>query len=288
MAVTSRPPPERHEHPRRNPALGPLSKRFVRRSSQEQNCLEVEPFRLRTIHGVRLVQCDLLLLHDALRHGLTTRRDDVLAAPELAGYVAGLPGARVVRAEQVHGRHVAEVGSADPVAYGSPDCVADTDALITRDRRVLLVLTFADCVPIFFYDVATPAIGLAHAGWRGTAEGIAANTVAAMVNAFGTRPEACLAALGPAIGPCCYEVRSDVADAISASCREAQVVRRCEDGRIFADLRACNAMQLLTAGIRPESLRVSSWCTACNVDLFFSHRAEGARAGRMAAFMALA
>jgi YfiH family protein len=246
-----------------------------------------EPFRLVEANGVEVVRCDLLAEQGLPCHGITTRQAPSEPLARLARRASGLDGAPVAQPEQVHGDAVACIGPPGVPTHGSRVLLGAADALITREPGVLLVMSFADCVPVFLYDPHTRALGLVHAGWRGTARGIAGKAVGTMGETFGTRPGDCLAAVGPSIGPCCYEVGADVAAAILESCSDDGVVRRDEQGRLCADLRACNAAQLLAAGVRAANLHVSAWCTACNVGIFFSHRAEKRRAGRMAAFAAL-
>jgi len=115
----------------------------------------------------------------------------------------------VVSPHQVHGAAVAVVTRQDRGRV-----IEHTDGLITDEPQVLLMLRFADCTPIWFYDPVRRAIGLAHAGWRGTVAGIARATVAKMQSTFGCRPGDLIAGIGPAIGPCCYQVGPDVAQAV--------------------------------------------------------------------------
>lgn len=197
----------------------------------------------------------------------------------------GIEGTRMVAPAQVHGNRVRRAGAgeagrgvvdADPL----PDC----DALITDSPALFLTAFFADCVPVFLVDPAHRAVGLAHAGWRGTAGRVAVATLRAMQEAFGTRPEDCLAAVGPAIGACCYQVGEEVVEALraSATSMDGQLVRAGGTWRV--DLKNINARQLLEAGVAPERLTVSRFCTSCRPDLFYSYRRDG-RSGRMAAVL---
>lgn len=254
-----------------------------------QDSRSQEPFRLATIGALQVVQCELLLQHSALLHGLTTRRgpSDSQGTLELLMRAPRFQEMRVARPKQVHRDNVLEIASADLCEDNcTPDNMA-ADGLITRVPQTVLAMSFADCVPVFLYDAGTPAIGLAHAGWRGTASRIAAKTLLKMIEAFGTDPAECTAALGPAIGPCCYEVGPEVASALSKSCASTDAIRRDSQGRLFVDLGACNAFQLCAVGLPAENLQLSRWCTACNRNLFFSHRAENGQTGRMTAFIAL-
>jgi len=186
-----------------------------------------------------------------------------------------------------------------------PQEIHKGDALITQQRSVALALSFADCTPITFYDPEAQVIGIAHGGWRGTARGIVAATVAAMTEHYGSMPSNIRAGIGPAIGPCCYEVSKNVQDLFmgrqhfedmptqeqyrglvreSAAFSTAQLFDR-ESLRL--DLWETNRRQLLMAGLLPEHIEVAALCTSCHVDRFFSHRAEHGRTGRLPVIMAL-
>ncbi|HUR04455.1 MAG TPA: polyphenol oxidase family protein, partial [Nonomuraea sp.] len=151
--------------------------------------------------------------------------DPATADANWAAFAAtlGVPEARMVAAEQVHGAVVATVTDAQAGlgTMAGNRGVIGADALITRTPGLVLLTGCADCVPVFIYDPRTPAIGLAHAGWKGTAARIAERTVAAMADAFGTDPASCLAAIGPSIGPCCYDVGGEVVEAIRDAYPEA-------------------------------------------------------------------
>ena len=186
----------------------------------------------------------------------------------------------------------ASPGSAGPSASAAPGrgahAIADVDALISDEPGVFPLLLFADCVPILLVDPRRPAVGLAHAGWQGTAGAIAARTVEAMAAEFGSDPADVVAGVGPAIGGCCYEVSDEVAGAVLAATPPgAEALRPGRGGRPHLDLAAANRAQLLAAGLRPECVELAEQCTSCRVDRFFSHRAEQGRAGRHAAIVGL-
>lgn len=186
--------------------------------------------------------------------------------------------------EQVHGSRVEVVTAADRGAgrLDRETAFADTDALITREPGVMLAAFFADCVPLIFYDPENRAAGIAHAGWRGTARNVAAETVKAMGEQFGTRPENLLAAIGPSIGPCCYEVDDTVVRQIGIISPDRKA-----NGRYMLDLKEANRQFMIKAGLGPNHIEVSGYCTCCRTDLFFSHRGEGGTTGRMAAFIGI-
>lgn len=180
------------------------------------------------------------------------------------------------------------------------------DALITQQRGTALVLSFADCVPILFYDSAREVIGIAHGGWRGTARGMAVATVEAMAEQFGSEPQHIYAGIGPGIGACCYEVSETVRQLFQGELsfddkptpeRYQNIVR---ESAVFStqvlpdktslrlDLQETNRNQLLMAGVPPEQIEVMDICTSCNTDRFFSHRAENGKTGRFPVIIALA
>lgn len=177
-----------------------------------------------------------------------------------------------------HGDEVLEVtqgGSDLPLA----------DALITRTPGLALGVTSADCLPIYLYDPVARAVGLVHAGWRGTALGIAGKTVQALAATYGSRPADLYALIGPGIGPCCFEVKADVAEPLLARYGPGVVEPKAE--RWLADLWAANRADLLQAGVLADHLRVTGLCTACRTDQFYSHRAEAGRTGRQIALLTL-
>jgi YfiH family protein len=197
---------------------------------------------------------------------------------EALGVVVG----RVVSPHQVHGARVAAVGLAD-----CGQVIAGTDALITNAPGVALMLRFADCTPIWLYDSRLRAVGLVHAGWRGTVSDVAGATVRAMQACFGSRPRDLVAAIGPSIGPCCYEVGADVAQAVERAFGHegAPFLEPQAAGKWHLDMWAANRQCLARAGVR--QVEVARMCTACHTEEWFSHRAERGQTGRMGALIAL-
>jgi YfiH family protein len=188
----------------------------------------------------------------------------------------GLTGSEVVSSRQVHGNGVAVVGRRD-----CGTVIAEADGLVTNEPGVVLMMRFADCVPILLYDPSRQAVGLAHAGWRGTAAEIARATLVTMLEHFGSRPEDTTAALGPSVGPCCYQVEPHVAQLVAATLENpSAAVALSDEGRCSVDLWEANGQQLTSMGVR--HLELARMCTSCNVDEFFSHRAERGQTGRFA------
>ena len=179
---------------------------------------------------------------------------------------------------QIHGTCVIDIDNTERVSVGDPP---EADALVSARRSVALGIFTADCVPIFIHDIATPAIGIAHAGWRGTFAEVAVNTLAQMKVSFGTIPANCRIHLGPAIQKCCYTVSPELLTQFAE--RFGSAVRNGAN----LDLQAANVRQLIEVGLPAASISISALCTACRTDLFYSHRAENGRTGRMLSFIQL-
>ncbi len=202
----------------------------------------------------------------------------------------GAEPAGLVAAGQVHGDAVALVTAKDrgKGAAEAESALPATDALITNEPGVLLSSYHADCVSVFLLDPVQKAIGVAHAGWKGTALKIAAKTVEAMQQSFGTRPRDCLAGIGPAIGPCCYEVDEPVFSRFQSVFPDwPALFVPAAPGRWYLNLWEANRRALLEAGLQEENVAVANLCTSCRPELFFSHRASGGKTGRMAALIGL-
>lgn len=193
-------------------------------------------------------------------------------------------GARLdslVEAEQVHGSAVAVVG---PGAGGT--VVPGVDALVTAAPGLWLAIYAADCVPALVLDRGAPAIAALHAGWRGTAAGVVAETLRRMRDVFGTDPTRCNVALGPAIGGCCYEVDAPVVQAMENSPWWSESARATGPGRWHLDLREAVRRQFIAGGVPGPEIEVVSECTKCHPDLFFSYRRNRVT-GRIAACIRL-
>ena len=156
--------------------------------------------------------------------------------------------------------------------------MAEGDALITRAEGVIVGVRTADCVPILLADPQTRAVGAVHAGWRGTASGIVQTAVRDMAQQFGSSPNDIIAAIGPSIGGCCYQVGTDVARRFETWLPE--MGQSAEPSLL--DLRLVNQLQLRALGV--TAIWVSDECTFCNI-CYSSYRREGAAAGRMLAFV---
>jgi YfiH family protein len=184
---------------------------------------------------------------------------------------------RMVEAQQVHGTKAAVVGPRD-----AGRVVPGVDALLTDSPGVWLAIHTADCVPVLILDPARPAAAAVHAGWRGIAGGVVPAAIARLVEAFGTVPARCVAALGPAIGSCCYEIDEPVAAAMEAAPWWPAASEPGVPGKWYLDLHKAICAQLIAAGVAPRHIEAAPGCTRCEPDVYFSYRRERAT-GRMAA-----
>jgi len=191
--------------------------------------------------------------------------------------------------EQVHGAVIRKVTKSDR-GSGSHDFAAairGADGLYTDEAGVLLALCFADCAPVYFIAPSAGMIGLVHAGWRGTAGGIAKNMVRLWQEREQIAPSDIYAAIGPAIGPCCYTVDDRVVDGLRPTLPPERPLpwRETSPGQYALDLKEANRLQLVAAGVPDSHIYVSERCTSCEKTLFFSHRRDRGTTGRMLAFI---
>jgi YfiH family protein len=229
--------------------------------------------------------------YDSLNLGFKKSDDNqrVLKNHELLCDALNVDIKNLVASDQVHGDEVLEVTEQDRgKGIILPSDIVGKDALITNKKNVALITYYADCVPLFFLDIKTPAIGLAHSGWRGTVKKIGRKTVEAMKKNYGSRPEFILAAIGPCIKKCCYEVDEPVIREFKKAYSNWHELAISNDkGRWMLDLTKANIVQLTEAGIKYENIFYDTYCTSCRRDLFFSHRADHGRTGSLAAIMEL-
>jgi YfiH family protein len=229
-------------------------------------------------------------------------RENVLENRRRLQTAAGAEDLTLITLKQFHSDviHLFDAPSVDPCRG---------DASITNRTNLLLAIQTADCVPILLVDPKKRAIAAIHAGWRGTLARIAAKTIGKMQMHFGTNPRDLLAAIGPSIGPCCYEVGTEVATQFLSQFADAptyfdefrtgdepnpiQWLNMMPPGHqpppkgVLLDLRKANRSQLLSAGLRPQNIHTIDLCTACHLDLLFSYRKQGSQSGRLMSIIAL-
>ena len=171
-----------------------------------------------------------------------------------------------------------------------PQDYSDVDGMITNVPGIVLVTSYADCVPLYFVDPVRKAIGLSHSGWKGTVGHIGQKTVWKMHEVYGSEPKDIVAAIGPSICQSCYEVSDDVAETFRANFtadEAADILLDKGNGKYQLDLWKANWYVLTDAGILPEHLSVTDLCTACHPDLLWSHRKTNGQRGGLSAFLSL-
>lgn len=213
-----------------------------------------------------------------IRHFFTTRRSG-----------AGNPFPPDIRdafvlVKQVHGDHILIMDKpvADMPSFVEEASQKPCDAIITNQSRIGIGVVTADCLPVLLYDPIQSVIAAVHAGWRGTIQGILPKVVCQMVYMFKSQAENIVAAMGPAIGACCYAVGEMVIEPLRSVTPEwERYLTPSEDGKAKLDLTALNRRQIEDAGVPERNIFTVGLCTACNGDLFFSYRRDGIGTGRM-------
>jgi len=202
--------------------------------------------------------------------------------------VLGVAFDRLPSPQQVHGAEILRVEETDIGAgrLGRAEAVPFVDGLITERPGVPLVLLSADCPLVLAYDPRRSALGIVHASWLGTAAGITTRLVERLHAEFGCDAADLRAAIAPCAGPCCYEVGNEVLRIFRTRFAEGDRFFRPAGDRFLLDLWEANQAQLLSAGVRPERIERADLCTICT-GRFWSHRRDGADAGRSALFAAL-
>jgi hypothetical protein len=257
------------------------------------------PFRER--NGIQYFSFEIF--PSALKQAVFTRRGGVSPAPWDSLNVGGLVGddlANVrenrIRSFEALGRDPASIfdvwliHSTDVICADAPRDLdlppIQADSILTDNSKVTLYMRFADCVPLFFYDPIKGVVGIAHAGWMGTMKNMAKATVERMRSRYGCKPENVLAAIGPSIGADHYEVGAEVIVKTRATFgADSERVLESREGRVYLDLWTANFIHLQNAGV--EKIEVSGICTACRLDLWFSHRAEKGKTGRFGALIGM-
>lgn len=297
---------------RRNAGRKGAVREAVTRASMSKGWTE------RKAGGLQILQADALTKVPWLFHGFSTRpggvshllgekvlnlgfaewdtQESVLENRRLFQSALGAKDFTLIALKQIHSDvvHLFENSPAEP-------CRGDASA--THRPGLLLAVQTADCVPILLVDVKNRAVAAVHAGWRGTLKRIVAKAIGKMQMQFRTKPANLLAAIGPSIGGCCYEVGVEVAVEFKSQFADAsewfdemrtgdepnplQWLNMAPPGHqpppknVSLDLRKANRAQLLDAGLQAQNISVSDLCTACRRDLLFSYRKEGGTTGRL-------
>lgn len=263
-------------------------------------------FTLHTEQGVTYLTYDALSHISFIRHAFSTKlgegtetvhpmnmsfdhddRDAVTKNYRLFCAAAGFDYYSLVASSQDHHTFVRVVTSAEKgIGIRRGKDIESVDALVTIEPGVTLCTYYADCTPLFFVDTVTKAIGLAHAGWRGTVGRIAAKVIDTMRESFGTDPADLVCAVGPNIMSCCYEVDDPCAQQFSALGLDSdRFVFPKGGGKYMVDMLECNRQILVDSGVKPENITLGDLCTRCNSDLLWSHRATAGDRGTMCAML---
>lgn len=262
-------------------------------------------------NGLGVYQVPLFTKNGLTKHGFTTRKGGVSPYPfaslnlafhtgdidknvrknrELVSSAFDLDLANWVAGKQIHGDRIMVI-TGEERGNGAKEystALEDTDALITNLSDVVLTSYCADCVTILLYDPRQKVIGIAHAGWRGTVERIGVKTLEKMQEVYGSSPKDCLIAIGPSIGPCCFEIDKKIVELWQKNFPNwPEVIRAKKPENWLINLWETNRRQFLEIDVPAEKITVSELCTFCGKDLFFSYRAEKGNTGRMAAFISL-
>jgi YfiH family protein len=243
-------------------------------------------------------------LWPSLKHGVFTRHGGFSQPPwdslNMGGNVGDDPRAvrqnhekmyAVLKVQDSRACTVWQVHSADVIIANGPvrgrRWLALADGMVTDRPDTPLSMRFADCAPLLFYDPAQGVIAIAHAGWRGTVQGVGANVVRLMVQSYGCRPGNIQAGIGPSISPQRYQVGEEVVAAVRDyfGTTDKLIRRDKQDGTAYLDLWEANRLDLLQAGV--EQIEVAGICTYEHSADFYSHRAEKGHTGRFGAVIAL-
>ncbi|HEY9060412.1 MAG TPA: peptidoglycan editing factor PgeF [Pseudobacteroides sp.] len=262
-----------------------------------------------SINGVEFIQfSNLKKYQSTISHGFTTRiggvstgecsslnmgfnrkdtRENVLENYRRVAEVLNIDSRDMVLSKQVHDSKIKAVGEQDrgKGIFKESD-IQGYDGLMTNERSVALVTFYADCVPLLFFDPQKKVIAESHSGWRGTLKEIAKETLISMNKEYGCLAQDIVAAVGPSIGKCCFEVGKEVYEEFKAKHNDIDIF--CEwlnDEKLKIDLQGIIKRTMVGQGVREENICMSEICTKCNNDIFFSHRGDSGRTGSLTAIM---
>jgi YfiH family protein len=306
--------------------VAPTKTQKIKRTARKQPCSKpgADSWNERSVSGIRILQVPAFAKLPWLIHGFSTRpggtsdlegekvlnlgytnwdsQENVLENRRRFQSALGANDLTLAALKQIHSDLVHSFDA-------PPHEPCRADASITNQAGLLLGVQTADCVPILLVDTKKRSIAAVHAGWRGTLQRIVTKTIGKMQMQFGTKPADLLAAIGPAIGGCCYEVGTEVAAQFKSQFPNAsdwfdelrtgdepnplQWLSMMPPGHqpppknVLLDLKKASRAQLIDAGVRAENIFVSHLCTACRRDLLFSYRKEGSTSGRLMSVIGL-
>lgn len=252
-------------------------------------------------NSLQFYQSDLF---PGIRHGIFTRHGGVSPAPWASLNLGGTVGDDVKAVRENHNLMYEvldvnadkacttwQVHGADVIMAHGPvegrKWLARADGVMTNQADVPLVMRYADCIPLLFHDSKKKVVGLAHAGWRGTVQGIGKNMITAMKNAYGSNPTDIQVVIGPGISIEKFQVGEEVVEAVEEhfGTLDGLMQRDPADGTAYVDLWEANRRDLVDAGV--ENIEIAGICTYQNTEDFFSHRAEKGKTGRFGVVMQL-
>lgn len=266
--------------------------------------------KIKKVGEVEVVIFDNLVKTDMVKHCFTTRRGGVsngfyasmnmgltrgegqtlvLKNYEILGEAMGFSKKNYVTSQQTHTTNVRRITAEDRgKGVLRERGYSDVDGLITNESNIPLVIFGADCVPVFLLDTKKKAIGMAHCGWLGTGNRMAEHTLKAMIDAFGTDPKDVVAAIGPSIGKCCFQVDEPVVSLFRRNLDFADEIifdDPEEAGKYRIDLWETNRRLLADMGVK--NIEIAGLCTMCDTERFYSHRKMRENRGVMAGIMEL-
>ncbi len=256
--------------------------------------------------GVTLLKSGLFEAEQSVRHCFTTRlggvstggcaylntgfnrgedRDTVLRNYNLICESAGLNFSRLSRTNQNHGVTVTEITDENVGCGFFEPSLPYTDAIITKAKNTPIVCHTADCVPVLLFDRAKSACAAIHAGWRGMTDGVIEATVSKMQEVYASDPLDMIAAVGPCIASCCFEVDEDVVDIFRSAFGDGVIIPKQGEQKTRIDLLRCAVDALSGCGISEKNIDVAAECTKCDAEHYYSHRRQGNERGTLAAII---
>jgi len=239
--------------------------------------VRAESFQVIEIEGHRAVELA------ALAGGRKWRAVFGLRGPhpkEILAKHFGLQKNQIATIRQVHGDSIWVIDSARTSDPAGPE--READAMITHRTGLAIAVRTADCLPILIWDEIKQVVAAVHAGWRGSLDAVASKTVLTMRSSFGSDPKSLWVGIGPAIGPCCYEVDGPVLEPLRKRFEYwSEVVTEKGNGKGMLDLAGLNVRQLTASGVSPERITVAGACTFCHPERFYSFRRDGHSSGGM-------
>jgi YfiH family protein len=212
--------------------------------------------------------------------------ENVIANRKILATNVGFDFESLVVAQQTHSANVVVIdkSSKGKGIFSKLSAIQDCDAFICSIPNICIVVQTADCVPILLFDARKKVVAAIHAGWRGTTKRIAQQTLNKMKEKYNCKPNDIVAAIGPSIGSCCYEVGVDVIEEVTKNL--PSIVETCltpsdNVGKMIFDVRLANRLQLIESGILVSNIEVTNICTKCNHTNFFSARYDKNKTGRM-------